>query len=255
MGTLPRNMNVDAAKATLGGLFDRIDALIKKDGEASKKELEAVFGEHAGEFLKFCDKDADEKLTKDEFTAGILADCDGMSQEDFDAQWANRMEEVVAEAEAKQPSTTEAGPGSLVVAKFTLKEGKMQDWIDWTKTEQGLNITRNLEGCRALWTGVDAEDPNVWWATEVWDTPDAHKAYMAYRAENGLEELAGQFFDAFEIYYMPDTTDWPGDHTSGPTAAMCVAKFTLKEGKMQDWIDWTKTEQGLNITRNFEGCQ
>ena len=60
-----------------------------------------------------------------------------MSQEDFDAQWANRMEGVVAEAEAKQPSTTEAGPGSLVVAKFTLKQGKMQDWIDWTKTEQG----------------------------------------------------------------------------------------------------------------------
>merc|ERR1711934_741244 len=104
MGTLPRNMNVDAAKATLGGLFDRIDALIKKDGEASKKELEAVFGEHAGEFLKFCDKDADEKLTKDEFTAGILGDCDGMSQEDFDANWANRMEGVVAAAEANKPA-------------------------------------------------------------------------------------------------------------------------------------------------------
>merc|ERR1711904_423732 len=37
-----------------------------------------------------------------------------------------------------------AGPGSLVVAKFTVKEGKMQDWIDWTKTEQGLNVTRNF---------------------------------------------------------------------------------------------------------------
>ena len=54
----------------------------------------------------------------------------------------------------------------------------------------GLNVTRNFEGCRALWTGVDAEDPNVWWATELWDTPDAHKAYMAYRGENGLEEVS-----------------------------------------------------------------
>merc|ERR1712072_470166 len=101
MGTLPRNMNVDAAKATLGGLFDRIDALIKKDGEASKEELKAVFGDHAGEFLKFCDKDENESLSKDEFTSGILGDCEGMSQEDFDANWANRMEGVVAEAEAK----------------------------------------------------------------------------------------------------------------------------------------------------------
>merc|ERR1719364_489846 len=113
-------MNVDAAKATLGGLFDRIDALIKKDGEASKKELEAVFGEHAGEFLKFCDKDADEKLTKDEFTSGILNDCGDMSQEDFDSNWADRMEGVVkaaeekkaAEAPAEEAAPEEAAPAA-----------------------------------------------------------------------------------------------------------------------------------------------
>ena len=66
-------MDKGAARATLEALFDRIDALIKHDGEASKAELEAVFGDHAGEFLKFCDKDADEKLTKDEFTSGTSA--------------------------------------------------------------------------------------------------------------------------------------------------------------------------------------
>jgi len=105
MGT-PRNNTMDAAaaKTTLGGLFDRIDQLIKKDGQASKAELEAVFGEHAAEFLKFCDKDADENLSKDEFCDGILKDCDGMSQEDFDENWANRMEGVVAAAEAAKGS-------------------------------------------------------------------------------------------------------------------------------------------------------
>merc|ERR1711907_225853 len=102
----PRNNTMDAAaaKTTLGGLFDRIDQLIKKDGQASKAELEAVFGEHAAEFLKFCDKDADENLSKDEFCDGILKDCDGMSQEDFDENWANRMEGVVAAAEAAKGS-------------------------------------------------------------------------------------------------------------------------------------------------------
>merc|ERR1712159_525142 len=105
MGT-PRNNTMDAAaaKTTLGDLFDRIDQLIKKDGQASKAELEAAFGEHAAEFLKFCDKDADENLSKDEFCDGILKDCDGMSQEDFDENWANRMEGVVAAAEAAKGS-------------------------------------------------------------------------------------------------------------------------------------------------------
>merc|ERR1719160_1593120 len=102
-------MDKDAAKATLEGLFDRIDALIKKDGEASKAEL-------AGEFLKFCDKDADEKLTKDEFTSGILNDCGDMSQEDFDSNWAERMEGVVKAAEEKKaaeaPAAEEAAPAA-----------------------------------------------------------------------------------------------------------------------------------------------
>merc|ERR1719281_1304314 len=125
-------MDKDAAKATLEGLFDRIDALIKKDGEASKAELEAVFGEHAGEFLKFCDKDADEKLTKDEFTSGILNDCGDMSQEDFDSNWAERMEGVVKAAEEKKaaeaapeeapPAAEEAAPAAEEAAPAAEEE-------------------------------------------------------------------------------------------------------------------------------------
>merc|ERR1711924_284959 len=107
-------MDSAAAKVTLEGLFDRIDALITKDGQASYEELTAVFGEHAEEFLKFCDKDTDKKLTKDEFTSGILGDCDGMSQEDFDTNWANRMEGVVAAAEAKQTAEAPAAAAEVI---------------------------------------------------------------------------------------------------------------------------------------------
>merc|ERR1719486_1047554 len=88
-------MDNAAAKTTLEGLFDRIDALINKDGEASK-----------------------DKLTKDEFTGGILKDCDGMSQEDFNTNWAERMEAVVKAAEeAKAP---EAPTADRPVAFFVL---------------------------------------------------------------------------------------------------------------------------------------
>merc|ERR1719352_1817411 len=109
-------MDAAAAKTTLEGLFDRIDALINKDGEASKDELTKVFGEHAEEFLKFCDKDADSKLTKEEFTGGILKDCDGMSQEDFNTNWAERMEGVVAEAE-KAKEAEAAAPAAAPAAE------------------------------------------------------------------------------------------------------------------------------------------
>jgi len=105
MGTRTKDhMDQAAAKTTLEGLFDRIDALISKDGVASYDELKAVFGEHADEFLQFCDKDSDKKLSKDEFTEGILKDCDGLSQEDFNANWAQRMDGVVKAAEDAKPA-------------------------------------------------------------------------------------------------------------------------------------------------------
>jgi hypothetical protein len=99
-------MDRAAAQTTLEGLFDRIDAINTKDGQASYEELTAVFGEFADQFLEFCDKDSDKKLTKEEFTAGILGNCEeGMSQEDFDAQWGVRMDGVVSAAEANKSSS------------------------------------------------------------------------------------------------------------------------------------------------------
>merc|ERR1719345_398813 len=92
-------MDKEAAKVTLETLFGRIDSLIAKDGKASKAELSKVFGEHADQFLEFCDKDGDTDLTCEEFCAGILNDAADMSQEDFDTNWANRMDGVVKTAE------------------------------------------------------------------------------------------------------------------------------------------------------------
>jgi len=89
----------------MGALFDRIDAIVTKDGTASKEELTAVFGEHAEEFLKFCDADSDKKLTKEEFVNGIVADAKEMSDDDFNTNWVERMNGVVAAAEAGKPAS------------------------------------------------------------------------------------------------------------------------------------------------------
>merc|ERR1711907_662549 len=128
MGEHSVNMDAETAKTTLGGLFDRIDALVNKDGEASYEELTKVFGEHADEFLKFCDKDDDKKLTKGEFVGGILADCDGMSQEEFNTNWAERMEGVVSAAE--QQSGASGGKKVLLVCTSIDKypDGSSTGW-------------------------------------------------------------------------------------------------------------------------------
>merc|ERR1719272_1926454 len=99
-------MDKEAAKVTLETLFGRIDSLIAKDGKASKAELSKVFGDHADQFLEFC--------------TGILNDAADMSQEDFDTNWANRMDGVVKTAEdtkaaeeaAAAPAAEEAAPAA-----------------------------------------------------------------------------------------------------------------------------------------------
>merc|ERR1712195_466987 len=116
MGTQPTIMPTEeettARTASLTALFNRIDALEKKDDALSKGELTKVFGEHAGEFLKFCDGQAegavDQALSLEEFTAGILGDTNDMSQEDFNTNWVTRMTGCVEEA----PAAEEAAPAA-----------------------------------------------------------------------------------------------------------------------------------------------
>merc|ERR1719473_2565806 len=92
-------------------LFGRIDALVEKDESLSMDELKAVFGEHADEFIKYCDGQAggeeDKKLTFDEFKSGILADTKDMTDDEFKANWVDRMTQCVVDAEAAKPAAEE----------------------------------------------------------------------------------------------------------------------------------------------------
>lgn len=100
---MPTEEETKARTEALTTLFGRIDALEKKDEALSKGELTKVFGEHAGEFLKFCDGQAggaeDQALSLAEFTAGILGDTNDMSQEDFNTNWIARMTGCVEDAD------------------------------------------------------------------------------------------------------------------------------------------------------------
>merc|ERR1719473_986177 len=89
--------------AALQDLFNRIDKLSKEDQSLDMDELKQVFGEHADEFIKYCDGQAqgevDAKLSFDEFSTGIMQDTKDMDDAEFQANWIDRMSGCVKEAE------------------------------------------------------------------------------------------------------------------------------------------------------------
>lgn len=117
------------------------------NGSLEKSELASVFGEHAQEFLKFCDGDNDGSLTSDEFVKGILGDTSEMSDEDFTSTWLERMSTCIADAKPK------AADAKRVLMVFTShsKLGDTDQATGWylpeaahphaVFTEAGCNIT------------------------------------------------------------------------------------------------------------------
>eukprot|EP00656_Telonema_subtile_P021292 TRINITY_DN2231_c0_g1_i1.p1 TRINITY_DN2231_c0_g1~~TRINITY_DN2231_c0_g1_i1.p1 ORF type:complete len:291 (-),score=77.43 TRINITY_DN2231_c0_g1_i1:308-1180(-) len=160
--------------APLEALFDRIDQLVSKDGVASKDELALVFGEHAEEFLKFCDADGDTKLTKEEFIAGIKGDTEGMTDEDFKTNWVDRMESVVKQAEDR-PAPEEAeeeldpicGPEDVLTYWWsgTEEEQKVRHWYGRKETDD--EIRRKFFNTWTALSGDGSELADEWAAGEV----------------------------------------------------------------------------------------
>merc|ERR1711998_41634 len=98
MGPTER-MDKTAELTTRFGLIDT-----NSNGKLEKSELVAVFGEHAEEFLKFCDAgEKDGVLTCEEFCAGIIEDTKDMSDADFQANWLDRMSKCIEDAKPAAP--------------------------------------------------------------------------------------------------------------------------------------------------------
>merc|ERR1711865_627093 len=101
MGGISLNMSHrDEAQATeaLKTLFGKVD--LDNNGKLSVSELKRVFGDHAEQFLQFCDNDDDKAITEAEWLKGILGDTADMSEEEFQLNWVDRMNACVAEAPA-----------------------------------------------------------------------------------------------------------------------------------------------------------
>jgi len=89
-------------------LFAKIDS--NGNGELEVSELKSVFGDFAEQFLAHCDLDSDAKITPKEWVAGILQETKEMSDDDFQTEWASRMEECIANRTVEDPENRAATP-------------------------------------------------------------------------------------------------------------------------------------------------
>jgi len=98
MGSRAQQQHERSAMDRAAELTTRFNAIdTNANGTLDKSELSAVFGEHAEQFLQFCDGDTDGALTLDEFTTGIVNDAKDLDDEVFTRDWLERMSSCIAE--------------------------------------------------------------------------------------------------------------------------------------------------------------
>ena len=73
----------------------------------------------------------------------------------------------------------------IVVAEFPMTEPGAQDFIDWSKGDDGYVITRQHNGFEDIQT-FQAEDKKTVYLYEKWDSKEDHQAYLDFRVKDGL---------------------------------------------------------------------
>jgi quinol monooxygenase YgiN len=215
-------------KVELTERFNIIDT--NGSGALELAELEACFGEHAGEFLQFCDKNTDKAISAEEFVTGITDNSEGMSDEDFKAQWLDRMSSVIEEKQLKEErdflaadlanvkaayKAGAADPISLHL-KFGLKEGKtIEDLKKLYDAE--VEVVRGQPGCLHFQMEVtqDAIDGKCALLTEKYVSAAAHlQTNMALAAAGLVEGPDGIFatYDFVEMKFGLSETNYTDDY-------------------------------------------
>ena len=92
----------------------------------------------------------------------------------------------------------------IVVAEFPMTEQGAQDFIDWSKSDDGYVITRQHKGFEDIRTFL-AEDKKTVYLYEKWDSKEDHQAYLNFRVENGLMDFLNPRLDGdFKVTYFSE---------------------------------------------------
>lgn len=89
-----------------------------------------------------------------------------------------------------------------VIAELPLSVQGAQDFIDWSKSEDGYVLTRQFEGFNSIETWL-AEDNKTVYLHQKWTSKEAHQAYLAKRVEGGLMDFLGpRLENEFKVTYF-----------------------------------------------------
>ena len=91
-----------------------------------------------------------------------------------------------------------------VVAKFTFKEGKFEEFKTMLDDpEKGLNLTKSSEGYISIDALVDQDEPNVLVLVQKWKTKQNHLDYLQKRTDMGMFDQLKQMVEVEpEIRYV-----------------------------------------------------
>ena len=93
-------------RVALTSLFNAFD--LDGNGVLQPSELAVAFGDHAKEFLEFCDQDSDSLISLDEWNDGILTQTKTLTEASFQTDWIERMRSMLPEGwEEKAPAAAE----------------------------------------------------------------------------------------------------------------------------------------------------
>jgi len=213
------------AKESLTALFGKIDT--NGNGSLEYSELQRVFGEHADQFLQFCDKDADKAITCDEWLTGILNDTADMSEEDFTANWVTRMEGCLADAPALSAISTcklSSGHSIPMVGLGTWKadkENEVGNAVKWAleagythldcascygnEAEVGTAFAESIAG------GTQRAD--IFVTSKLWNS-EHEPANVKASVQASIRDLQCEYLDLYLIHWPQNWEHIDGQHVS-----------------------------------------
>ena len=91
-----------------------------------------------------------------------------------------------------------------VVAKFTFKEGKLEEFMTMMQNpETGLSVTQSSEGYIDIEVLVDEDEPDVLVLAQKWKTKENHQAYVQMRRDSGMFDKLTEMLEVQpEIRYV-----------------------------------------------------
>ena len=83
----------------------------------------------------------------------------------------------------------------IVILEAPFTEQGAQDFIAWTKSDDGYAVTRGFAGFEHIQTLL-SEDKKTVYIYEKWASKEEHQAYLNFRIEGGLMDFLGPRLEA-----------------------------------------------------------